>query len=43
MRSIGFSDFARGGGLLSYGPDVVDNFRRATPMSILLRADEVIE
>jgi putative ABC transport system substrate-binding protein len=23
------SDFARDGGLLSYGPDVVDNFRRA--------------
>ena len=23
------SDFARDGGLLSYGPDLVDNFRRA--------------
>jgi putative ABC transport system substrate-binding protein len=76
------SDFARDGGLLSYGPDEVDNFRRAAsyvdrilrgekpgdlpvqlptrfemvvnrktakalglaiPLSILLRADEVIE
>ena len=25
----GLSDIARDGGLLSYGPDVVDNFRRA--------------
>ena len=25
----GFSYYARDGGLLSYGPDVVDNFRRA--------------
>jgi len=25
----GISDFARDGGLLSYGPDLVDNFRRA--------------
>ena len=25
----GFSDSARDGGLLSYGPDLVDNFRRA--------------
>jgi putative ABC transport system substrate-binding protein len=24
-----FSTFARDGGLLSYGPDLVDNFRRA--------------
>jgi putative ABC transport system substrate-binding protein len=76
------SDFARDGGLLSYGPDVVDNYRRAAsyvdrilrgekpsdlpvqfptkfemvvnrrtakalgldvPLSILVRADEVIE
>jgi putative ABC transport system substrate-binding protein len=26
-----YSDFARDGGLLSYGPDPVDNFRRAAP------------
>jgi putative tryptophan/tyrosine transport system substrate-binding protein len=26
-----FSVFARDGGLLSYGPDLVDNWRRAAP------------
>ena len=38
------SEAARDGGLLSYGVDRVDLFRRlAIPPSILLRADEVIE
>jgi hypothetical protein len=35
------SDFARDGGLLSYGPDPVDNFRRAaTYVNRILRGDK---
>jgi putative ABC transport system substrate-binding protein len=35
------SDFARDGGLLSYGPDVVDNFRRAaTYVDRILRGEK---
>jgi hypothetical protein len=32
------SDFAKDGGLLSYGVDVVDNLRRAASMSIAFYA-----
>jgi putative ABC transport system substrate-binding protein len=36
-----FSDFARDGGLLSYGPDIVDNWRRAaTYVDRILRGEK---